>query len=131
MIYTVGTLLLIACAILVGLFALQHCGTHKVAFMFAPIVIIWLLSIFSIGLYNIIHWNPSIIRAISPHYVIKFLQITGKDGWLSLGGVLLAITGMWNLELLYMFSFVLLSLMGLFFVNWKSLVLVLLETWVL
>ncbi|CAK9317857.1 unnamed protein product [Citrullus colocynthis] len=90
---TNGTLLLIACAILVGLFALQHCGTHKVAFMFAPIVIIWLLSIFSIGLYNIIHWNPSIIRSISPHYVIKFLQITGKDGWLSLGGVLLAITG--------------------------------------
>ncbi|XP_011651330.1 potassium transporter 4 isoform X1 [Cucumis sativus] len=90
---TNGTLLLIACAILVGLFALQHCGTHKVAFMFAPIVIIWLLSIFSIGLYNIIHWNPSIIRAISPHYVIKFFRVTGKDGWLSLGGILLAITG--------------------------------------
>ncbi|XP_022989579.1 potassium transporter 4-like [Cucurbita maxima] len=88
-----GTLLLIACVILVGLFALQHCGTHKVAFMFAPIVIIWLLSIFSIGLYNIIHWNPSIVHAISPHYVIKFLRVTGKDGWLSLGGVLLAITG--------------------------------------
>lgn len=105
MIYTVGTLLLIACAILVGLFALQHCGTHKVAFMFAPIVIIWLLSIFSIGLYNIIHWNPNIIRAISPHYVLKFFRVTGKDGWLSLGGILLAITGMWNLELLYVFSF--------------------------
>ncbi|KAA0048557.1 potassium transporter 4 isoform X1 [Cucumis melo var. makuwa] len=87
------TLLLIACAILVGLFALQHCGTHKVAFMFAPIVIIWLLSIFSIGLYNIIHWNPNIIRAISPHYVLKFFRVTGKDGWLSLGGILLAITG--------------------------------------
>ncbi|XP_038894423.1 potassium transporter 4 [Benincasa hispida] len=90
---TNGTLLLIACAILVGLFALQHCGTHKVAFMFAPIVIIWLLSIFSIGLYNIIHWNPRIICAISPHYVIKFLRVTGKDGWLSLGGILLSITG--------------------------------------
>ncbi|XP_022148165.1 potassium transporter 4 [Momordica charantia] len=90
---TSGTLLLIACAILIGLFALQHCGTHKVAFMFAPLVIIWLLSIFSIGMYNIIHWNPSIIRALSPHYVIKFLSITGKDGWLSLGGILLSITG--------------------------------------
>ncbi|KAG7017880.1 Potassium transporter 4, partial [Cucurbita argyrosperma subsp. argyrosperma] len=93
MIYTVGELLLIACAILVGLFALQHCGTHKVAFIFAPIVIIWLLSIFSVGLYNVIHWNPRIICAISPHYIIKFLRVTGKDGWLSLGGVLLAIAG--------------------------------------
>ncbi|KAK4742253.1 hypothetical protein SAY87_000254 [Trapa incisa] len=90
---TNGELLLIACIILVGLFALQHCGTHRVAFMFAPIVIIWMLSIFSVGLYNIIHWNPNIIRAISPYYIIKFFKETGKDGWVSLGGVLLAITG--------------------------------------
>lgn len=88
-----GELLLIACVILVGLFALQHCGTHRVAFMFAPIVIIWLFSIFSIGLYNTIHWNPDIVRAISPYYIINFFKETGKDGWISLGGVLLAITG--------------------------------------
>ena len=117
MIYTVGELLLIACAILVGLFALQHCGTHKVAFIFAPIVIIWLLSIFSVGLYNVIHWNPRIICAISPHYIIKFLRVTGKDGWLSLGGVLLAIAGMWNLELLYAFCSVFPSLMDLVLVS--------------
>ncbi|CAI0465384.1 unnamed protein product [Linum tenue] len=85
-------LLLLACIILVGLFALQHCGTHRVAFMFAPIVIIWLLFIFSIGLYNIIYWNPKIVYALSPHYIVKFFRETGKDGWLSLGGILLSIT---------------------------------------
>ncbi|XP_030539497.1 potassium transporter 4 [Rhodamnia argentea] len=90
---TKGELLLLACVILVGLFALQHFGTHRVAFMFAPIVIIWLISIFSIGVYNTIHWNPSIIRAISPYYIIKFFSETGKDGWISLGGILLSITG--------------------------------------
>ncbi|KAJ9132910.1 hypothetical protein P3X46_033729 [Hevea brasiliensis] len=90
---TKGEVLLLACVILVGLFALQHCGTHRVAFMFAPIVIIWLVSIFSIGLYNIIHWNPKIVRAISPLYIIKFFGQTGKDGWISLGGILLSITG--------------------------------------
>uniref|UniRef100_A0A5B7BD32 Potassium transporter n=1 Tax=Davidia involucrata TaxID=16924 RepID=A0A5B7BD32_DAVIN len=90
---TDGEVLLFACVILVGLFALQHCGTHKVAFMFAPIVIIWLISIFVIGLYNTIRWNPKIVRAISPHYIIKFFSETGKDGWISLGGVLLCITG--------------------------------------
>ncbi|EOY02992.1 K+ uptake transporter 3 isoform 4 [Theobroma cacao] len=90
---TNGEVLLLACVILVGLFALQHFGTHRVAFMFAPIVIIWLVSIFSIGLYNIIHWNPKIIRAISPYYIIKFFRETGKDGWISLGGILLSITG--------------------------------------
>lgn len=85
---------LLACVILVGLFALQHIGTHRVAFLFAPIVIIWLLSIFSIGLYNIIHWNPKIVQALSPYYIVKFFRQTGKDGWISLGGILLAITGM-------------------------------------
>ncbi|KAI3442399.1 Potassium transporter [Psidium guajava] len=90
---TSGELLLLACVILVGLFALQHFGTHRVAFMFAPIVIIWLISIFVIGVYNTIHWNPSIIRAFSPYYIIKFFSETGKDGWISLGGILLSITG--------------------------------------
>ncbi|KAK2968831.1 hypothetical protein RJ640_028224 [Escallonia rubra] len=90
---TNGEVLLFACVILVGLFALQHCGTHRVAFMFAPIVIIWLISIFAIGVYNTIRWNPKIVSAFSPHYIIKFFHETGKDGWISLGGVLLAITG--------------------------------------
>lgn len=84
---------IISCIVLVGLFALQHRGTQRVAFMFAPIVVIWLLCIGSIGLYNIIHWNPKIYRALSPYYIIKFFQTTGKDGWLSLGGILLCITG--------------------------------------
>lgn len=90
---TRGEVLLIACVILVGLFALQHVGTHRLAFAFAPIVLIWLASIFSIGLYNIIHWNPEIVSAISPHYIITFFKETGTDGWISLGGILLSITG--------------------------------------
>jgi len=88
-----GWVVLIACVVLVGLFALQHRGTHRVAFMFAPIVVLWLLSIGIIGLYNIIRWNPRICLALSPHYIVKFFKITGKDGWISLGGVLLAVTG--------------------------------------
>ncbi|VFR00205.1 unnamed protein product [Cuscuta campestris] len=88
-----GAVLLITCIILVGLFALQHVGTHRVAFLFAPIVAIWLISIFSLGLYNTIVWNPKIVSALSPHYIIKFFRDTGRDGWISLGGVLLSVTG--------------------------------------
>ncbi|KAI3825441.1 hypothetical protein L1987_06928 [Smallanthus sonchifolius] len=90
---THGAVLLLACVILIGLFALQHTGTQRVAIVFAPIVILWLISIFCIGLYNIIHWNPKIVYALSPHYIIKFFRETGRAGWLSLGGVLLSITG--------------------------------------
>ncbi|KAH6809323.1 K+ uptake transporter 3 [Perilla frutescens var. frutescens] len=88
-----GGVRLICCVILVGLFALQHSGTHKVGFLFAPVVVIWLVSIFALGLYNTIRWNPKVVFALSPHYIIKFFAQTGKDGWLSLGGVLLSITG--------------------------------------
>lgn len=83
----------IACLILVGLFALQHYGTHRVGFMFAPIVLTWLLCISAIGLYNIIHWNPSVYQALSPYYMYNFLKKTQKGGWMSLGGILLCITG--------------------------------------
>jgi KUP system potassium uptake protein len=83
----------IACLILVGLFALQHYGTHRVGFLFAPIVLTWLLCISAIGLYNIIHWNPSVYHALSPYYMYNFLKKTQRGGWMSLGGILLCITG--------------------------------------
>ncbi|KAL5727134.1 putative potassium transporter 3 [Ranunculus cassubicifolius] len=88
-----GMVVVVACIVLVGLFALQHVGTHKVAFLFAPIVIVWLLCIAAIGIYNIIVWNPRVFQALSPHYIVKFFRATGIDGWISLGGILLCITG--------------------------------------
>lgn len=62
--------------------------------MFAPIIIAWLFCTSSIGIYNIFHWNPSVYKGLSPYYMYKFFRETGKDGWMSLGGVVLCITGM-------------------------------------
>ncbi|TVU08221.1 hypothetical protein EJB05_41617 [Eragrostis curvula] len=83
----------VACFILVCLFALQHYGTHRLGFIFAPIVITWLLCISMIGVYNIIHWEPTVYRALSPYYMYKFLRKTQRGGWMSLGGILLCVTG--------------------------------------
>ncbi|BFG28731.1 hypothetical protein CerSpe_150050 [Prunus speciosa] len=83
----------IACIILVGLFALQHYGTHKVGFLFAPIMLIWLLCISGVGMYNIFRWNPRVIGALSPYYIYNFFRKTGRIGWSSLGGVVLCLTG--------------------------------------
>lgn len=83
----------LACIILVGLFTLQYFGTHRVAFLFAPVILAWLLCIAAVGVYNIIHWNPNILRALSPYYLYQFFQIAGKEGWISLGGIVLCITG--------------------------------------
>ncbi|PPS05914.1 hypothetical protein GOBAR_AA14733 [Gossypium barbadense] len=88
-----------ACAILIFLFALQHYGTHRVGFLFAPVVITWLLCISAIGVYNIFYWNPKVYQALSPFYMYKFLKKTQKGGWMSLGGILLCITGTGKLHL--------------------------------
>ena len=83
----------VACVILIFLFALQHYGTHRVGFLFAPVVLTWLLCISCIGMYNILHWNPHVYEALSPYYMFKFLKKTQMGGWMSLGGILLCITG--------------------------------------
>ncbi|CAN0925510.1 Potassium transporter 6 [Linum grandiflorum] len=83
----------VSCIILVALFALQHYGTHRVGFLFAPVVLIWLLCISAIGIYNILYWNPQVYQALSPYYMYKFLKKTQRGGWMSLGGILLCITG--------------------------------------
>ncbi|KAF6134216.1 hypothetical protein GIB67_010015, partial [Kingdonia uniflora] len=83
----------IACVILVFLFALQYYGTHRVGFLFAPIVVTWLLCISAIGVYNIVHWNPHVYRALSPYYMYDFLKKTQRGGWMSLGGIVLCVTG--------------------------------------
>nr|POF02968.1 potassium transporter 6 [Quercus suber] len=83
----------VACAILIGLFALQHYGTHRVGFLFAPVVLTWLFCISGIGIYNIFRWNPHVYKALSPYYMYQFLRKTQRGGWMSLGGILLCITG--------------------------------------
>ncbi|KAL3337144.1 hypothetical protein AABB24_029681 [Solanum stoloniferum] len=71
----------------------NHYGTHRVGFLFAPVVIIWLMCISAIGVYNIIKWDRHVYRALSPYYMYKFLKKTQRGGWMSLGGILLCITG--------------------------------------
>ncbi|KAG2273916.1 hypothetical protein Bca52824_056471 [Brassica carinata] len=83
----------VVCAILIVLFSLQHYGTHRLGFLFAPIVLVWLLCISTIGVYNIFHWNPHVYKALPPYYIYKFLKKTRQRGWMSLGGILLCITG--------------------------------------
>ncbi|CAN1300442.1 Potassium transporter 2 [Linum perenne] len=86
-------MVVLAGILLVSLFVLQYQGTHKVAFIFSPVMLLWLLSSAALGVYNIILWNPRIYKALSPIYIYKFFRLTGIDGWISLGGALLCITG--------------------------------------
>ncbi|CAH8275988.1 unnamed protein product [Arabidopsis lyrata] len=84
---------LVSIVILVGLFSMQHYGTDKVGWLFAPIVLIWFLFIGATGLYNICKHDTSVLRAFSPTYIYLYFKRRGLDGWISLGGILLSITG--------------------------------------
>ncbi|XP_057826371.2 potassium transporter 10 [Cryptomeria japonica] len=83
----------IACFILICLFALQHFGTHRLGFIFAPIVIMWLVCITILGLYNIFTHRFEVYRALSPYYVYKFISHCTRRDWRSLGSILLCMTG--------------------------------------
>lgn len=88
-----GVVVLVAVVILIGLFSMQHYGTDRVGWLFAPIVLLWLLLIGGIGIFNISKYGSTVLKAFSPVYMYRYLRRGGKDSWTSLGGILLSITG--------------------------------------
>ena len=83
----------ISVVILVLLFLIQRFGTDKVGYSFAPIICVWFALNGGIGLYNFIHYDPAVAKALNPKYIIDYFKRNKKDAWVSLGGVVLAITG--------------------------------------
>ncbi|XP_076921006.1 potassium transporter 11-like [Bidens hawaiensis] len=85
--------ILVSVIILLGLFSMQHYGPDKVGWLFAPIVLLWFLLIGGIGIYNICKHDTGVLRAFSPMYIFHYFKRRGKNGWISLGGIMLSITG--------------------------------------
>ncbi|KAK1439378.1 hypothetical protein QVD17_05195 [Tagetes erecta] len=85
--------ILVSVIILVGLFSLQHYGPDKVGWLFAPVVLLWFLLIGGIGIFNICKHDRGVLRAFSPLYIFRYFRRRGKNGWISLGGIMLSITG--------------------------------------
>jgi KUP system potassium uptake protein len=72
---------------------MQRFGTDKVGSLFAPIILVWFTFIGGIGLYNLFKHDIGVLRAFNPKYIVDYFKRNGKEGWLSLGGVFLCITG--------------------------------------
>ncbi|KAL8640578.1 MAG: hypothetical protein Q9226_008732, partial [Calogaya cf. arnoldii] len=90
---TTATIVGVTCAILILLFLSQPLGTSNVGSAFAPIVIIWLLFNLCFGIYNLVQFDHSVLRAFSPYFAGAFFVRNKTEGWKSLGGILLAFTG--------------------------------------
>lgn len=59
------------CGILILLFLIQPLGTTKLATAFAPIVILWLAFNAGFGIYNLVKFDHSVLKAFSPGYAFS------------------------------------------------------------
>ncbi|KAG9448723.1 hypothetical protein H6P81_008688 [Aristolochia fimbriata] len=91
--FDTDAMVLVSVVILIGLFGIQRFGTGKVGFLFAPALALWFFSLGSIGLFNLITHDVSVLRAFNPYYIYLFFQKNGISAWSALGGCVLCITG--------------------------------------
>ncbi|KAF7809278.1 putative potassium transporter 12 [Senna tora] len=91
----IGTnaVVIISIVVLIVLFSIQRFGTSKVAFLFAPALALWFFSLGSIGLYNILKYDITVLRAFNPAYIYYFFKRNTSRAWSALGGCVLCITG--------------------------------------
>ncbi len=82
----------LAGGILIALFMVQARGTRSVAALFGPVTALWFVTLAALGVIQILN-DPSVLRALSPYYAIRFLNENGFVGFVILGGVFLAVTG--------------------------------------
>ncbi|MFH0802004.1 MAG: KUP/HAK/KT family potassium transporter [bacterium] len=78
--------------ILGGLFAIQKYGSQKVGSLFGPIMILWFITIGTLGLLQIIQ-QPEVLLAINPWYAVRFVVNHSFHTLWVLGAVVLCITG--------------------------------------
>jgi KUP system potassium uptake protein len=82
----------ISAVIIVLLFAVQNRGTAKVGAVFAPIMVVWFLTLAVLGIWQVAQ-HPAVLRALSPYYAIAFFVEHRWTAFFALGSVILAITG--------------------------------------
>jgi KUP system potassium uptake protein len=82
----------ITLAVLTMLFAIQRFGTEAVGRLFGPVMVLWFTILAVSGLAKVIE-APAILKALSPTYGIEFFLDNGSVAFLTLGSVVLAVTG--------------------------------------
>ena len=82
----------ISLAILVALFAIQRRGTGAVGWLFGPMILVWFTVIGVLGAREVIA-HPGVLQGLSPTWAARFMAAHGIAGFLTLGGVVLAVTG--------------------------------------
>ena len=82
----------LALVILIGLFAIQSSGTHKIGRLFGPVMVLWFLALGGFGLGSLLQ-TPGILLAANPIYALNMFLHAPLVAFVSLGAVVLAVTG--------------------------------------
>ena len=82
----------VSVAILIGIFLIQKFGTHRVGGLFGPIMVLWFLTLATLGIIWIVR-APQVLGAINPAHAITFFREHGIRGFIVLGAVFLVVTG--------------------------------------
>lgn len=81
----------IVIVILSLLFFFQRFGTQKVGGVFGPVMTVWFVTLFALGIYYVIQF-PAVLNALNPKYAYN-LMVEYPHGFWLLGAVFLATTG--------------------------------------
>ena len=79
-------------AIIVALFVIQKYGTHRVGGLFGPMVVVWFITIGTLGSLWIVR-APGVLAAFDPRHAVSFFRENGLPGFAVLGAVFLVVTG--------------------------------------
>jgi KUP system potassium uptake protein len=82
----------ISIGILIALFMIQKHGTSTIGRFFGPTMVLWFLVLTLLGAVQIVQ-HPEILRALNPWYSWQFFIHHGVAAWVTLGAVVLCVTG--------------------------------------
>ena len=68
-------------------------GTARVGTAFGPMMLVWFITIAVLGVARSIVDDPAVLAAINPWYALRFFFEHGMAGFLTLGAVVLCVTG--------------------------------------
>lgn len=78
--------------ILAVLFGIQFKGTQRIGAVFGPVMIVWFLTIGTVGVSQVLQ-NPESLIAVNPMYAVHFIQSHAAETLIVMASVILAVTG--------------------------------------
>lgn len=79
-------------AVLTLLFFIQKNGTGSVGKIFAPVMVLWFVTIGALGIGGVMR-NPDVLQALNPYWALHFFVEFKTVSFFALGMVVLSVTG--------------------------------------